>query len=159
MVMVLMVANSQTKEFVIEHCVETKTFTTKEIIICSNEYRTKWFAIQPTYEPNSYYPMNKGFNVFKAGIGDKDIEDLLVFTFFDNSITVVKSVGGHNEDKSITFVLTPTNLEALRNKTVIKIRFINVTQSESFTYECKDDEGSFFTNGFTNITIRKIRCK
>jgi hypothetical protein len=159
MVMLSIAANSQVKEFVIQHCVETKTFSTSELLICSNESRTKWFAIQPTYEPNSYYPMNKGFKVFKLGIGDKDTEDLLVFTFFDDSITVVKSVGDINSDQSINFELTAINLEALRTKTVMKIRFINVTQSESYTYECKDNDGSFFTNGFTNITIKKIKCK
>ena len=159
MVMLSMAANSQTKDFVIEHCVETKTFTTPEVLICSNDTKTKWFAIQPTYEPNNYYPMNKGFKVFKAGIGTKDNEDLLVFTFFDGSITVVKSSGKSVEDDSIIFVMTPTNLDVLRNKSVIKIRFINVVQSESFTYICRDNEGTFFTNGFTNIIIKKIKCK
>ncbi len=159
MVMLSMAANSQIKEFVVEHCLETKTFTTNESLICSNESKTKWFAIQPIYEPNNYYPINKGVRVFKFGFGNINTENLLVFTFFDGSITVLKNTGEIDNENSFIFNFTEFNLESLRTKTVTNIKFINVTQSESYTYECKDNEGSFFSNGFTNIIIKKIKCK
>lgn len=151
--------NSQTKEFVIEHCMETKSFSTPEGLICSNEDKTKWFMIQPTYQPDSYYPINKGFKVLKGGIGMSDKENLLVFTFTDETVTVVKSTGGIQEDGSLAFVLTTPNIDALRVKSVAKIRFINVNEAASFTYEMTKDNENFFSNAFTNIIIRKIRCK
>lgn len=151
--------NSQTKEFIIEHCMETKTFTSPEGLICSNEERSKWFMIQPTYQPDSYYPINKGFKVIKSGIGMNDKEDLLVFTFTDETVTVVKSINGPQEDGSLAFVLTTANIDALRVKTVSRIRFINVNDAASFTYEMTKDNENFFSNAFTNIIIRKIRCK
>ena len=146
------------QEYVIEHCVENRTFNSNDGLICSNEDKTKWFMIQIIYKPNTNYPMVDGLSVVKLNIGNGDEGDLLVFTFADSSVIKVKARTGLLPDFRILFNLTSNDIDALMNKSIVSIRFINGSDYKSFTYYTKDSENIFFLNALKFYTLKRIKC-
>jgi hypothetical protein len=148
------------KEYVIEHCVEERTFKTNEHIICSNEEKTKWFAIQILYKSNTNYPMVDGLKIFKSNIGiSNGVGDLMVFTFTDRTTIKIKSRTNQLEDLSFEFCLTNKDLDALLTKSIVSIRYINGTDYRSYTYYTKNSENVFFLNGLKFYRLKQINCE
>lgn len=147
-------------EYVIEHCVEDRTFKTNELIICSNEEKSKWFAIQILYKSNTNYPMVDGLKVFKTNIGiPNGVGDLMVFTFTDRTTIKLKARTNQLEDLSIEFNITNQDMDALLNKSVVSIRYINGSDYKSYTYYTKDYQNVFFLNALKFYRLKRINCE
>lgn len=147
-------------EYVIEHCVEERTFKTYAGLICSNEEKNKWFAIQILYKTNTNYPMVDGLKVVKNNIGvTNGVGDLMVFTFTDRTTIKVKARTGLTDDLCIEFNLTNKDLDALLSKTIVSIRYINGTDYRSYTYYTKDTENVFFLNALKFYRLKQINCE
>jgi hypothetical protein len=151
---------SYSQEYVIEHCVEDRTFASKSGLICSNDERDKWFVIQLMYKSNTNYPMVDGIRILKANIGVANgVGDLMVFTFTDRSTIKVKARTSLLDDLSIEFNLTNKDLDALLNNSVVSIRYINGTDYKSYTYYTKDSENLFFYNALKFYRLKRINCE
>jgi len=148
------------QEYVIEHCVEERTFKTHAGLICSNEERNKWFAIQILYKANTNYPMVDGLKIIKNNIGVANgVGDLMVFTFTDRTTTKIKARTGLTDDLTIEFNLTNKDLDALLNNSVVSIRYINGSDYRSYTYYTKDAENVFFLNALKFYRLKRINCE
>lgn len=148
------------EEYVIEHCVDDRTFKTKKFLVCSNEERTKWFAIQIIYKSNTNYPILDGLKVYKSNIGTPDSDgDLMVFTFTDRTNIKVKARTGQLEDLTFEFNLTNKDLDALLNNSVVSIRYINGTDYKSYTYYTMNTENVFFYNALKFYRLKRINCE
>jgi hypothetical protein len=148
------------EEYVIEHCVEDRSFKTNAGLICSNEERNKWFFIQLIYKSNTNYPMVDGLKILKTHIGvPNGVGDLMVFTFTDRTTIKVKARSTQLEDLSIEFNLTNKDLDALLNNSVVSIRYINGSDYKSYTYYTKDAENVFFYNALKFYRLKRINCE
>lgn len=160
--MVLFILSSfktYSQEYVIENCVDTKTFSTKSGLICSNEERTKWFSIQFIYNSNTANPTVNCFKVLKSNIGTyTDTGALMVFTFMDMTDIKLKARTGQLEDLTVEFNLTSNDLVQLSTKSVISIRYINGTDYKSLTYYPMNTENRFFLNALNYYTLKRIKC-
>ena len=160
MLLMLATIKSYSQEYVIEHCVEDRTFSSKSGLICSNEERNKWFFIQFIYKANTNYPMVDGLKILKTNIGVANgIGDLMVFTFTDRTTIKVKARTSQLEDLSIEFNLTNKDLDALLNNSVVSIRYINGSDYKSYTYYTKDVENVFFYNALKFYRLKRINCE
>jgi|688.fasta_scaffold442051_2 hypothetical protein len=160
MLLTLAYVKSYSQEYVIEHCVEDRTFKSQSGLICSNEERNKWFAIQIIYKTNTNYPIVDGLKIIKTNIGDYNrVGDLMVFTFTDRTTIKIKARTSLLEDLNIEFDLTNKDLDALLNKTIISIRYINGTDYKSYTYYTKDVENIFFLNALKFYRLKRINCE
>lgn len=153
-------SKESSQEYVIEHCVEDRTFKCLSGLICSNEERTKWFAIQMIYKSNTNYPMVDGLKIIKNNIGVANgVGDLMVFTFTDRTTIKVKARTSLLEDFTIEFNLTNKDTDALLTKSVVSIRYINGTDYKSYTYYTKDAENVFFLNALKFYRLKRINCE
>lgn len=147
------------QKFVIEKSVASNTFKAEKGLICSNQDRTKWFAIQLIYKPNTNNVVVDGFKVIKSNIGLSNGKggDLMVFTFTDGTNIKVKSRGALLEDLTTEFEVTNKDVDALLNKTVVSIRYINGEDYKSMTYYTVGDEKKYFINAFRFYKIKIIK--
>lgn len=160
MLLMLATIKSYSQEYVIEHCVEDRTFKSPNGLICSNEDRDKWFFIQFIYKTNTNYPMVDGFRVLKTNIGVANgIGDLMVFTFTDRTTIKVKARTSQLEDLSIEFNLTNKDLDALLNNSVVSIRYINGSDYKSYTYYTMETQNVFFYNALKFYRLKRINCE
>ena len=144
---------------VVEYSLENRTFESKTSLICSDEDRVKWFAIQIIYKKNTENPMVDGLRVVKTNIGQSNngTDDLIVFTFTDGTNIKVKSRTGLLPNSTIEFNLTNKDLDALLAKAVISIRYINGTDYRSMTYYTVDVENLFFINALKFYTVKVVK--
>ena len=160
MLLILTCFKTYSQEYVIEHCVEDRTFKSKNWLICSNEERSKWFAIDIIYKSNTNYPMVDGLKVLKMNIGVPNGDgDLMVFTFTDRTNIKVKARTGRLDDLTIEFNLTNKDLDALLDKSVVSIRYINGSDYKSFTYYTMNTENIFFLTALKFYRLKRINCE
>lgn len=138
--------NSVTKKSVEKNIVKSK-----KILICSNEERTKWFAIFLSYRKTTKIPMVNGLKVIKSNIGTYKNRgnDLMVFYLSDNTHIRIKARSGLLQDSTIEFDLSNKDIDALLTKSVITIRYINGIDYKSMFYQTVGDEKLFFYNELT----------
>lgn len=158
MLLTLSLFKTYSQEYVIEHCLENRTFSTNSGLICSNEDRDKWFSIQILYKSNVNYPIVDGFSVMKLNIGPSNNGDLLVFTFTDESTIKVKARTGLLENQTIEFNLTNRDIGFLLSKSVVSIRYINGSNYKSLTYYTTEIENVFFLKALNFYRLKRIDC-
>jgi hypothetical protein len=151
--------NSQQSEFVVEYCLDSSTFQPKTGLICSNETKTKWFAMVPTYLTSTINPIPNGFSVIKLNIGKSSKTDKLIIRFSGRKTVMLKAYNIIDEYGGITnFYASVSDIYVLKNYPLTSIKYVNGLDGTSFTYQLKDAEESFFINAFTNFVVKDIKC-
>lgn len=154
--------NSQHSEFVIEHCVNTSTFQPVEGFVCSNDNRTKWFVLSPTYLENTNNPIVDGFSILRFNIGKSNSNDKLIIKFLDNTSVILstnKTIQSQNKDSTIVYYSVDIlDVYTLKNKPVSIIRYVSGVNGSSFTYHLKDSEKTYIANALTNYSVKQVRC-
>jgi hypothetical protein len=151
--------NSQQSEFVVEYCSVNSTFQSSKGLICSNDMRTKWFAINPTYLSSTTKPIPNGFSLIKLNIGKSTKNDKLIIRFEGNKTVVLKAYdvipdyGG-----IIMFYANITDIHVFKNHTIKSIKYVNGDDGQTFTYYPDDNEKTFFLNLFTKFVIKDVKC-
>lgn len=159
--------NSQQSEFVVEHCVDKSTFQSPNGLICSNELKTKWFVMIPTYLDNTNNPIANGFSIIKFNIGKFSYNDKLIIRFSDNTSLVLTSDNEGDTTKSkisdvyngtTRFNASVLDIYALKNKPINSIKYINGNDGVSFTNHVKADDKTYFIKAFTNFFVKNVKC-
>jgi hypothetical protein len=151
--------NSQQSEFVIEHCSDNSTFQSKTGLICSNETKTKWFTMIPTYLTSTINPIPNGFSVIKLNIGKSSNTDKIIIRFSGGKTVMLKAYSVINEYGGVVnFYANVSDFYALKNYPINSIKYVDGTNGVTFTYKLKDIEESFFINAFNNFVVNDIKC-
>jgi hypothetical protein len=151
--------NSQQSEFVIEHCLDKSTFHPKNPLICSNELRTKWFAMIPTYLTGTISPIPNGFSVIKYHIGKSSKTDKIIIRFSGGKTVILKAYNVIDEYGGVvTFYANVSDIYALKNYPINSIKYVDGTNGVTFTYKLKDVEKTFFVNAFNNFVVNDVKC-
>lgn len=145
---------SQQSEYIIEHCVNKSTFQPVEGLVCSNDNKTKWFVISPTYLDNTSSPIVDGFSILKFNLGTSSANDKLVIKFIDNTLITLSS-NKITQDKYHVDVL---NIYNLKNKAISYIRYVNALKGTYFIYHLKENEKTYIANALTNIVVKQVKC-
>ena len=162
MAITLQKVSSQQTEYIIQHCVNNSTFQPVEGLICSNDTRTKWFVISPTYLDNTSNPILNGFSILKFNIGKSNINDKLTIKFVDNTsitLSINKSKQLQNKDNTIVYYsMDVLDVYTLKNKPISIIRYVSGLNSGSFTYHVKSTEKTYIANALTNYSVKQVTC-
>jgi hypothetical protein len=159
--------NSQQSEFVVEHCVDKSTFQSPNGLICSNELKTRWFVMIPTYLDKTINPIANGFSIMKFNIGKFSYNDKLIIRFSDDTSLVLTSDNDDDTTKSkindanngtTRFTATVLNIYLLKNKPINSIKYVNGNDGVSFMNHLKGDDKSYFINAFTNFVVKNVKC-
>ena len=162
MVLSIQKINSQHSEYVIEHCINTSTYQPMEGLICSNDNRTKWIVISPTYLQNTINPIVNGFSVLKCNVGKLNIKDKLIIKFVDNTLitlSVNKNLHSQNTDNPIVYYSVDIlDVFTLKTKPINIIRYVSGVNGNSFVYHLKEGEKTYIANALTNQSVKQVRC-
>ena len=150
---------SQNRKVVIDRCINKSEILGPIGVICSNDTKTKWFTLTPTYRLDGTRLTCDGFNVIRMGIGSLSKEDQLFFSFKDGNKLRLESGGELSSDHTVYFKLTELEFTILKTKEIDTVRYINGNDFSSFQYKMVDDEKRFFIDFFTNYYIRDIYCE
>jgi hypothetical protein len=154
--------NSQHSEYIIEHCVNKSTFQPLEGLICSNDTKTKWIVISPTYLNNTNNPIADGFSVVKYNIGKSNTNDKLIIKFIDNTsitLSINKSKQSQNKDNMVMYyTLDVMDVYTLKNKPISIIRYVSGVKGNSFAYHVKIKEKIYIANALTNYSVKRVNC-
>lgn len=150
------------KPFVIEHCIDKMTdkeyyFATKNFV-GSNTQKTQGFVITPHFKKEDDKVVQNGLILKNVGIGNCDEKDNLIFLFEDDFKLTITSWNKFNCEGKVYFALSDDDLEILKSKTILAIRFVNGYNYESLTYNLKKEEKRFFINVYSNHIIKEISC-
>jgi hypothetical protein len=146
--------------FIIKHCSDSAQYFASKGLICSNDLRTKWFMIVPSYEYENGEVSNNGFIVIKCGIGNCSKEDWMIINFTDHSKLTLRSSNKELTCGTDTFFNTDAiAIQDLSIKTIDNIRYINGNDLKSFTYYATHEESVFFLNMYNNFIIVKVNCR
>ncbi len=159
---VLFTALSQAQEnpYIVKHCEGTSTYFGDKPLICSNEMRSRWFAMVPSYIYEKGEISVEGFVTLKLDIGKCSKQDWIIITFSDGSkLTLRSSDKELSCENEIFFKTTPLDNQALALKTVNTIRYINGNDLKSFTYYLTSSQEAFFINAYNNFIVVKAYCK
>jgi hypothetical protein len=150
--------NSQQSEFVVEYCSVNSTFQSKAGFICSNENKTKWFAMVPTYLTSTINPIPSGFSVIKLNIGKSTKNDKLIIRFSGSKTIMLKAYDLIDEYGGITkFHANISDIYTLKNYLIHSIKYVSDDET-TFTFYPKGIEESFFINAFTNFIVKDVKC-
>ena len=162
MVLSIQKINSQHSEYIVEHCVDKSTFQPIEGLVCSNDNRSKWIVMSPSYLQNTNYPIVNGFSILRFNIGKSNTNDKLIIKFVDNtSITLLvnKNLQSQNKDNTIVYYSVDIlNVFALKTKPISIIRYVSGVNGSSFTYHLKESEKTYIANALTNQSVKQVKC-
>jgi hypothetical protein len=154
--------NSQHSEYIVEHCVDKSTYQPIEGLICSNDTRTKWIVISPSYLQNTNNPVVNGFSILRFNIGKSNTNDKLIIKFVDNTtitVSVDKSIQSQNTDNTIVcYSVDILDILTLKTKPISIIRYVSGVNGSSFTYHLKESEKTYIANALTNQSVKQVRC-
>ena len=122
------------------------------ILICSNEERTRWFAISPVVHKSNGILIKTYLKTLKLDIGKCSKNDVLVFTFTDGKKIRISANNEKNCDGivELNFPLNSIDVAFLETKTLSNIRYINGNDFVSFVYFSKPEDCNYFVNTFDN---------
>lgn len=149
---------SQSRKVVIDKCINKSTIYGPTGVICSNDNKTKWFTLTPSFRLDGSRLSCDGFTVIRMNIGNLSKEDQLFFSFKDGNKLRLESGGELTSDNTVYFRLTELEFTILKNKEIDSVRYINGNDFNSFQYKMVGDEITYFTNLFTNYYIREVYC-
>ncbi len=120
------------------------------MLICSNEERSKWFAIAPTFKKFDGVLVNTYFKTFKLNIGKCTNNDILVFTFVGGKKMKIFANNELDCDPitQVIFSLTSIDVAFLETKTLESIRYINGNDQTSYLYTSSKNDKDYFVNIF-----------
>ena len=151
-----------TKPFVIEHCIDKMTdkeyYLASKKFIGSNTQKTQGFLITLIFKKEDDKMVQNGLILENVGIGNCDEKDNLIFLFEDDTKMTITSWNKFNCEGKAYFNLSEDDLEMLKTKNILAIRFNNGYSYESLTYNLKKEEKGFFINVYTNYIIKEISC-
>jgi hypothetical protein len=147
------------QEFVIQHCLETNTYKAPMGLICSNETKTKWFAMTPTYAASTTKPIPNGVSIIKMNIGTATQSDRLIIRFSDGETIVLNAYSVIPEYYNmIMFEATVRQIQVMKNYVIKSIKYLNGGDGQTFTYYPDENEKVFFMNAFNNFTVKDVNC-
>jgi hypothetical protein len=152
--------NAQQSLFVVEHCLGSDTYKAPSGLMCSNENKTKWFALFPTYTSNTTKPIPNGFYMIKMYIGVPTKNDRLIIRFYNgetvilNAYDVIPEYGG-----VIMFEATVRHIHVMKNYPIKSLKYVNGGDGKTFTYHPDNKEKEFFMNAFNNFIVNDVICK
>jgi hypothetical protein len=162
LLMIFLVAqniNSQQSEFVVEHCVDYSRFQSTKSLICSNELKTKWFTMSPTYITNTTIPVPNGVACLKLNLGKSNENDKIVIRFSGDKTVVLKAYDINPEYGGITsFYASVADIHVFQNYELKSIKYVNGFEELTFTYYPVGSEKTFFINLFTKFTVKNVNC-
>ena len=154
--------NSQHSEYIVEHCVDKSTFQPIEGLICSNDNRSKWIVMSPSYLQNTNNPIVNGFSILRYNIGKSNINDKLVIKFVDNTsvtLSIDRNIQSQNTDNTVVYYgVDILDVFTLKTKPVSIIRYVSGINGSSFTYHLKESEKTYIANALTNQSVKQVRC-
>jgi hypothetical protein len=151
--------SSQSRKVVIDKCINKSEIHGPTGVICSNDYRTKWFTLIPIYKLDGSRLSCDGFSVIRMGIGNLSKEDQLFFSFKDGTKLRLELGGELKSDNTVYFKLTDLEFSILKLKEIETVRYINGNDFSSLQYTMVgDEERNYYTNLFNNYYIREVYC-
>jgi len=121
--------------------------TIQSSLICSNEYRSRWFIITPHFKEYDGTSKKDYLITIKANIGQFSNKDVLKFTFKDGKYMKVKSSEGLTFiNEELTFPLNPIQTGVLQMKPVKSIEYINGNDKSNFLYILTKEDEKYFIN-------------
>jgi hypothetical protein len=123
-----------------------KEVTSAPMLICSNEERTKWFAIIPTFNKFDGIILESYLKTMKSNIGECSKEDVLMFIFTDGKKMKISANNEKNCDGlvELIFPLTSIDVAFLETKKLESIRYINGNDLSSFVYVLSKEDKNYF---------------
>ena len=158
LLVVLHSSYSQSRKVVIDKCINSSEIHGPTGVICSNDYRTKWFTLIPIYKLDGSRLSCNGFTVIRNGLGNLTKEDQLFFSFKDGTKLRLELGGELKSDNTVYFKLTDLEFSILKLKEIETVRYINGNDFSSFQYSMVGEEKTYFTNLFNNYYIREVYC-
>lgn len=153
------ITSGQQTEFVIQHCTKLDTYKAPMGLICSNESKTKWFAMTPTYAASTTKPIPNGVSIIKMNIGTATQNDRLIIRFSDgetivlNAYSVIPDYGG-----IVMFEASVRQIQVMKNYVIKSIKYLNGGDGQTFTYYPDENEKIFFINAFNNFIVKDVNC-
>ena len=121
--------------------------TIQSSLICSNEYRSKWFVITPHFKEYDGISKKDYLITIKANIGKFSNKDILKFTFIDGKYMSIKSSNGLSfSSEELTFPLNPVQTGVLQMKPIKSIQYINGNDKSNFLYNATKEDENYFIN-------------
>jgi hypothetical protein len=159
LLVVLHSSYSQSRKVVIDKCINSSEIHGPTGVICSNDYRTKWFTLIPIYKLDGSRLSCNGFTVIRNGLGNLTKEDQLFFSFKDGTKLRLELGGELKSDNTVYFKLTDLEFSILKLKEIETVRYINGNDFSSLQYKMVgDEERNYYTNLFNNYYIREVYC-
>jgi hypothetical protein len=151
--------NAQQSEFVVEHCTKLDTYKAPMGLICSNENKTKWFAMFPTYAASTTKPIPNGVSIIMMNIGKATQNDRLIIRFSDGETIVLNAYSVIPEYYNmIMFEATVRQIQVMKNYVIKSIKYLNGGDGQTFTYYPEYNEKVFFINAFNNFIVKDVNC-
>ena len=125
---------------------------TAPMLVCSNEERSKWFAILPTFEKFNGLTIKTYVKTLKLNIGKCSKNDVLVFTFIGGKKIKIFANNEMNCDLTETneFLLNSIDIAFLETRKLESIRYINGNDQSSYLYTLTEKDKDYFINTFSS---------
>ena len=130
---------------------DTKKEPISSILVCSNEERSKWFTILPSFKIFNGITEKNYLTTIKYGIGRCSNRDVLVFTFVDGRYMSIRAQNELNCSgiSEVKFPLNPVQTGVLEMKPLKSIRYINGNDRSNFLYKIAENDKYYFINILT----------
>jgi hypothetical protein len=116
-------------------------------LICSNEYRSKWFVITPHFKEHNGVNEKNYLTTIKSNIGKCSNGDILKFSFVDGKYMNVKSAKVLScNGTELIFPLNPIQKGVLEMKPIKFIQYINGNDGGNFIYNLTKINEDYFIN-------------
>jgi hypothetical protein len=120
---------------------------TSSVLICSNEEKTKWFAITPHFQEFNGISTKDYLTTIKLNIGKCSKRDVLTFTFVDGKYMNLRANNDLNCSVSeVNFSLNAGQIAALKIKSIKSIKYINGSDRSYFLYRLTGNDRNYFIN-------------
>lgn len=125
---------------------------TAPMLVCSNEERSKWFAILPTFKKFNGLTIKTYVKTLKLNIGKCSKNDVLVFTFIGGKKIKIFANNEMNCDLTETnvFALNSIDIAFLETRKLESIRYINGNDQSSYLYTLTEKDKDYFINTFSS---------
>lgn len=125
---------------------------TAPMLVCSNEERSKWFAILPTFKKFNGLIIKTYVRTLKLNIGKCSKNDILVFTFIGGKKIKIFANNEMNCDLTETneFLLNSIDIAFLETRKLESIRYINGNDQSSYLYTLTEKDKDYFINTFSS---------
>jgi len=145
------VTNSQTTQTNSQISTREEVITAP-MLVCSNEERSKWFAILPTFEKFNGLTIKTYVKTLKLNIGKCSKNDVLVFTFIGGKKIKIFANNEMNCDLTETnvFALNSIDIAFLETRKLESIRYINGNDQSSYLYTLTEKDKDYFINTFSS---------